>query len=69
MSHEYRPPQRRSRLTRRGRLALFLGTLLALSAVVLMPLLKSAQTPEQPRRLVIPEAGARLRCTPPSTAC
>ncbi|WP_420081605.1 endolytic transglycosylase MltG [Streptomyces sp. JL4002] len=55
MSHEYRPPQRRSRLTRRGRLALFLGTLLALSAVVLMPLLKSAQTPEQPRRLVIPE--------------
>ncbi|MEV7507156.1 endolytic transglycosylase MltG [Streptomyces sp. NPDC090085] len=55
MSHEYRPPQRRSRLTRRGRLTLFLGTLLALSAVVLIPLLKSAQTPEQPRRLVIPE--------------
>ncbi|MEU6309489.1 endolytic transglycosylase MltG [Streptomyces sp. NPDC047014] len=55
MSHEYRPPQRRSRLTRRGRLTLFLGTLIALGVAVLIPLLKDAQTPEQPRRLVIPE--------------
>ncbi|MFE5677975.1 endolytic transglycosylase MltG [Streptomyces erythrochromogenes] len=55
MSHEYRPPQRRSRLTRRGRLALFLGMLLAIGAVVLIPVLRGAQEPERPRRLTIPE--------------
>ncbi|MFD3933608.1 endolytic transglycosylase MltG [Streptomyces sp. NPDC058611] len=56
MRHEYLPPpQRRSRLTRRGRLALFLGTLLAIGAVVLIPLLRGAEAPEQPRMLVISE--------------
>ncbi|MCX4694841.1 endolytic transglycosylase MltG [Streptomyces sp. NBC_01408] len=55
MRHEYRPPQRRSRLTRRGRLALFLGMLLALGAVVLIPLLWGGEEPEKPRQLVIPE--------------
>ncbi|WP_405426698.1 endolytic transglycosylase MltG [Streptomyces erythrochromogenes] len=55
MSHEYRPPQRRSRLTRRGRLTLFLGMLLAIGAVVLIPVIRGAQEPERPRRLTIPE--------------
>ncbi|MGW7435074.1 endolytic transglycosylase MltG [Streptomyces sp. NPDC054849] len=55
MRHEYRPPQRRSRLTRRGRLALFFGTLLALGAAVLIPMLRGGEVPEKPRRLVIPE--------------
>lgn len=56
MRHEYLPPpQRRSRLTRRGRLALFLGTLLAIGAVALIPLLRGADAPEKPRTLVIPE--------------
>ncbi|MFF4260974.1 endolytic transglycosylase MltG [Streptomyces virginiae] len=55
MRHENRPPQRRSRLTRRGRLALFLGTLLALGAAVLIPMLRGADVPETPRRLLIPE--------------
>lgn len=55
MRHEYRPPQRRSRLTRRGRLALFLGTLLALGAVALIPLLRGGEVPEEPRQLVIRE--------------
>ncbi|WP_326592933.1 endolytic transglycosylase MltG [Streptomyces sp. NBC_01294] len=55
MSHEYRPPQRRSRLTRRGRLALFFGTLIALGAAVLIPMLGGGEVPEKPRRLVIPE--------------
>lgn len=56
MRHEYLPPpQRRSRLTRRGRLALFLGTLLAVGAVILIPLLRGAEAPEKPRLLVIPE--------------
>ncbi|MGW6842656.1 endolytic transglycosylase MltG [Streptomyces sp. NPDC054958] len=55
MRHEYRPPQRRSRLTRRGRLALFLGTLLALGAAVLIPILRGGDVPETPRRLLIPE--------------
>ncbi|WP_374772721.1 endolytic transglycosylase MltG [Streptomyces sp. NBC_01310] len=55
MSHEYRPPQRRSRLTRRGRLALFFGTLLALGAAVMIPMLRGGEAPEKPRRLVIPE--------------
>lgn len=55
MRHEYRPPQRRSRLTRRGRLALFLGTLFALGAAVLIPILRGGDVPETPRRLLIPE--------------
>ncbi|MFD3774475.1 endolytic transglycosylase MltG [Streptomyces sp. NPDC058612] len=56
MRHEYLPPpQRRSRLTRRGRLALFLGTLLAIGVVALIPLLRGADAPEKPRMLVIPE--------------
>ncbi|MBT2481561.1 hypothetical protein [Streptomyces sp. ISL-94] len=55
MRHEYRPPQRRSRLTRRGRLALFLGTLTAIGAATLIPLLRGGEAPEKPRRLVIPE--------------
>ncbi|MEU9177543.1 endolytic transglycosylase MltG [Streptomyces sp. NPDC048550] len=56
MRHEYQPPRRRSRLTRRGRLALLLGMLLALgAAAVLFPLLRSAEAPEKPRQLTIPE--------------
>ncbi|OEJ30844.1 endolytic transglycosylase MltG [Streptomyces subrutilus] len=55
MRHEYRPPQRRSRLTRRGRLALFLGTLLAIGAVIVIPLLRGDEAPEVPRQLLIPE--------------
>ncbi|WP_030709065.1 endolytic transglycosylase MltG [Streptomyces sp. NRRL F-2580] len=55
MRHEYLPPQHRSRVTRRGRLALFLGTLLAIGAAVLVPLLREGEAPEKPRRLVIPE--------------
>ncbi|MFD8952898.1 endolytic transglycosylase MltG [Streptomyces xanthophaeus] len=55
MRDAYRPPQPRSRLTRRGRLALFLGTLLAVGAVVLIPLLRGAEEPAPPRLLVIPE--------------
>ncbi|MCX5197313.1 endolytic transglycosylase MltG [Streptomyces sp. NBC_00249] len=57
MRHEYLPPQRRSRLTRRGRLALFLGTLLGLGlgAAVLIPLLPTQPPPEKPRQLLIPE--------------
>ncbi|MGW7454103.1 endolytic transglycosylase MltG [Streptomyces sp. NPDC054787] len=55
MRHEHRPPQRRSRLTRRGRLALLIGTLLALGAAALIPLLRGEEAPERPRRLVIPE--------------
>ncbi|MGW0362952.1 endolytic transglycosylase MltG [Streptomyces sp. NPDC002990] len=56
MRHEYRPPQRRARLTRRGRFALFLGTLLAMiGAAALIPLLRAEETPEKPRQLTIPE--------------
>ncbi len=55
MRHEYRPPQRSSRLTRRGRLALFLGTLLAIGALLLIPLLRGGEVPETPRQLMIPE--------------
>ncbi|MFJ7777255.1 endolytic transglycosylase MltG [Streptomyces yangpuensis] len=55
MSHAYRPPRRRSRLTRRGRLALFLGVLLTLGAAVLIPVLRGGSGPEEPRRLTIPE--------------
>nr|WSX53157.1 endolytic transglycosylase MltG [Streptomyces sp. NBC_00974] len=56
MPQENRPPSpRRSRLTRRGRLALFLGTFLGLGAAVLIPLLPHEKAPEKPRRLLIPE--------------
>ncbi|MFB7169377.1 endolytic transglycosylase MltG [Streptomyces sp. NPDC056254] len=55
MSHEYRPPQARSRLTRRGRLALFLGVLLGAGAAALLPVLRGGDGPEKPRLLVIPE--------------
>lgn len=56
MRLEYRPPpQRRSRLPRRGRLALFLGTLIAIGAVALITLLREGEVPEKPRQLVIPE--------------
>ncbi|KOU24785.1 aminodeoxychorismate lyase [Streptomyces sp. WM6372] len=55
MRHEYQPPRRRSRLTRRGRLALFLGMLLAIGAAALLPLLRSGGAPEKPRQLTIPE--------------
>ncbi|MGO4456005.1 endolytic transglycosylase MltG [Streptomyces sp. M-16] len=55
MHDEYRPPPRRSRLTRRGRLALFLGMLLGLGAAVLIPLLPREEPPEKPRQLLIPE--------------
>ncbi|MFD8020610.1 endolytic transglycosylase MltG [Streptomyces lavendulae] len=55
MHDEYRPPPRRSRLTRRGRLALFLGMLLGLGAAVLIPLLPGGEPPEKPRQLLIPE--------------
>ncbi|MFH8889609.1 endolytic transglycosylase MltG [Streptomyces sp. NPDC017949] len=55
MRLEYRQPQRRPRLTRRGRLAFFLGTLIALGVAVLIPLVPRAQPPEKPRQLAIPE--------------
>ncbi|MET9881725.1 endolytic transglycosylase MltG [Streptomyces sp. NPDC006430] len=55
MRHEYRPPRRRSRLTRRGRLALLLSMLLAIWAITLLPLIRSEEAPEKPRRLTIPE--------------
>ncbi|MFF3860172.1 endolytic transglycosylase MltG [Streptomyces sp. NPDC002209] len=56
MRHEYQPPRRRSRLTRRGRLALLLGMLLAVgAAAALFPLLRGAEAPEKPRQLTIPE--------------
>ncbi|WP_371679968.1 endolytic transglycosylase MltG [Streptomyces sp. NBC_01276] len=55
MHDESRPPPRRSRLTRRGRLALFLGMLLGLGAAVLIPLLPREEPPEKPRQLLIPE--------------
>ncbi|MGW6689118.1 endolytic transglycosylase MltG [Streptomyces sp. NPDC054961] len=56
MPQENRPPSpRRSRLTRRGRLVLFLGTFLGLGAAVLIPLLPQGKAPEKPRQLLIPE--------------
>ncbi|MFG2714279.1 endolytic transglycosylase MltG [Streptomyces goshikiensis] len=56
MPHEYRlPSQRRTRLTRRGRLALLFGTIAAIAAAVLVTLLPGEETPETPRRLLIPE--------------
>ncbi|MER6215153.1 endolytic transglycosylase MltG [Streptomyces sp. NPDC001674] len=57
MPHVHRPPQRRSRLTRRGRLLLLLTALLGigLGTALLVPLLSPAEAPEKPRRLLIPE--------------
>ncbi|MFJ8013424.1 endolytic transglycosylase MltG [Streptomyces sp. NPDC096339] len=55
MRHEYLPPQPRSRLTRRGRLAFFLTALLTIGAVVLIPVFRGEPAPEAPRRLLIPE--------------
>ncbi|MEU3407421.1 endolytic transglycosylase MltG [Streptomyces sp. NPDC006670] len=55
MPHAYQSPQRRSRLTRRGRLVLLFTTLLGLGAAVLVPLLSRTEVPENPRRLLIPE--------------
>ncbi|MCB5168414.1 endolytic transglycosylase MltG [Streptomyces bambusae] len=56
----YRPPRGRTRLTRRGRFALLLGTLLALgaAAALLVPAVlpeEKAQVAEKPRKLLIPE--------------
>ncbi|MDX2560576.1 endolytic transglycosylase MltG [Streptomyces sp. TX20-6-3] len=56
----YRPPtpsRRRSRLTRRGRLALLLGALVAVAVAVTLPLLLTRDEPavEQPRALLVPE--------------
>ncbi|MEU2079350.1 endolytic transglycosylase MltG [Streptomyces sp. NPDC013489] len=54
-----RPSRRRPRLTRRGRLALLLGALVAVAAAVAvaLPLLLTRDEPavEQPRALLIPE--------------
>ncbi|MFE9559676.1 endolytic transglycosylase MltG [Streptomyces sp. NPDC006487] len=55
MRHENRPSSPRSRLTRRGRLALFLGTVLGLGAALLIPLFPGKEPPEKPRQLLIPE--------------
>ncbi|MFF2195965.1 endolytic transglycosylase MltG [Streptomyces sp. NPDC058157] len=55
MPHAYQSPQRRFRLTRRGRLVLLFTTLLGLGAAVLVPLLSRTEVPEKPRRLLIPE--------------
>lgn len=49
------PPPRRSRLTRRGRLALILATLVGLGTAVLIPLLPGEEAPEKPRQLLISE--------------
>ncbi|WP_078945821.1 endolytic transglycosylase MltG [Streptomyces exfoliatus] len=51
-----RPP-RRHRLTRRGRLALLLGAVLAVAAGITVPLLLTRDEPavEQPRTLLVPE--------------
>ncbi|WP_414721501.1 endolytic transglycosylase MltG [Streptomyces sp. LMG1-1-1.1] len=54
-----RPPRRTRgpRLTRRGRLALLLGALLTVAAVISVPLLLTPDEPavEQPRMLLVPE--------------
>ncbi|MBW5483019.1 endolytic transglycosylase MltG [Streptomyces bambusae] len=55
MLDENRPPGPRTRLTRRGRVAIVLGSLLALGAVALVPLLLRGEEPERPRHLLIPE--------------
>ncbi|MEV7413896.1 endolytic transglycosylase MltG [Streptomyces sp. NPDC089919] len=54
-SHRPAPHRHRARLTRRGRLALFLGLLLTTGAGLLVTLLPRAEQPEQPRYLLIPE--------------
>ncbi|WP_055601445.1 endolytic transglycosylase MltG [Streptomyces aureus] len=53
----YAPPRRRPRLTRRGRLALLLGGLVAVAVAVTLPLLLTRDEPavEQPRALLVPE--------------
>ncbi|MFD0352711.1 endolytic transglycosylase MltG [Streptomyces sp. NPDC127110] len=53
----HQPPPRRSRLTRRGRLVLLLGTLLGIGLATLVtgPLLPEEEPPGKPRRLLIPE--------------
>ncbi|MFJ5073812.1 endolytic transglycosylase MltG [Streptomyces sp. NPDC088553] len=56
----YRPPtpsRRRSRLTRRGRLALLLGALVAVAVAVTLPLLLTRDEPavEEPRAFLVPE--------------
>ncbi|MFH7599454.1 endolytic transglycosylase MltG, partial [Streptomyces racemochromogenes] len=57
MPPAYRPPQRHSRLTRRGRLVLLFTALLGigLGVTFLAPLLSRTEAPEQPRHLLIPE--------------
>ncbi|WP_330329057.1 endolytic transglycosylase MltG [Streptomyces sp. NBC_00536] len=59
MRQEHRPPKRPgTRVTRRGRLAIFIGLLVATGAAALVPLLLNGGAPEappKPRRLVIPE--------------
>ncbi|MFE0649545.1 endolytic transglycosylase MltG [Streptomyces sp. NPDC059534] len=54
-----RPPRRgrRPRLTRRGRLALLLGAVLAVAGAITVPLLLTPDEPaaEQPRMLLVPE--------------
>ncbi|MFG3001131.1 endolytic transglycosylase MltG [Streptomyces sp. NPDC048340] len=56
MRHEYRQPSpHRPRLTRRGRMALLFGMLLAIGAGVLIPMLPHEEAPEKPRQLLIPE--------------
>ncbi|MCJ1676040.1 endolytic transglycosylase MltG [Streptomyces sp. APSN-46.1] len=57
MPHEYRlPHQRRTRLTRRGRLALLFGTAFTIGAAVLVTLLlPGEEAPETPRQLLIRE--------------
>ncbi|MET7754204.1 endolytic transglycosylase MltG [Streptomyces sp. NPDC005389] len=52
-----RPSRRRPRLTRRGRLALLLGALVAAAVAVTLPLLLTRGEPavEQPRALLVPE--------------
>ncbi|MFH8712846.1 endolytic transglycosylase MltG [Streptomyces zaomyceticus] len=50
-------PSRRPRLTRRGRLALLLGAVLAVAVGIAVPLLTARDEPavEQPRALLVPE--------------
>ncbi|MET9696836.1 endolytic transglycosylase MltG [Streptomyces sp. NPDC006529] len=59
MRQEHRPPKRPgTRVTRRGRLAILFGLLVATGAAVLVPLLLNGgadKPPPPPRRLVIPE--------------
>ncbi|MER5728851.1 endolytic transglycosylase MltG [Streptomyces sp. NPDC002138] len=58
MRQEHRPPKRPgTRVTRRGRLAIVIGLLIATGAAVMVPLLLNggAEKPPKPRRLVIPE--------------